>query len=178
MSTAHSAHLDQLLSQQSPSSDEPSPSRTDATPSPGASDPTSICLAASSAAPLPASPASAPTPVRRREHLRFDKVFAVRVESVLFGDMNCVARNISAGGMFLELADPLPLGAVLRVCFPVPDGSGEIVANAEVKNHYFINYMKDGANRSVTGMAVRFTDFEADSHRVLADCLTRMRVLH
>src|SRR5438046_173127 len=120
MSTAHTAHLDQLLSQQSPSSDEPSPSRTDETPSPGASDPPVL------AAPLPGSPAIAPTPVRRREHLRFDKVFAVRVESVLFGDMNCIARNISAGGMFLELADPLPLGAVLRVCFPVPDGSGEI----------------------------------------------------
>jgi PilZ domain len=164
MSTAHSAHLDQLLSQQSPSSDEPSSSRTDAAPSPGGSD--------------PPSPAAAATPVRRREHLRFDKVFAVRVESVLFGDMNCVARNISAGGMFLELADPLPLGATLRVCFPVPDGSGEIVAVGEVKNHYFLNYMKDGTNRSVTGMAVRFTDFEADSHRVLADCLTRMRVLH
>src|SRR4051812_31676172 len=172
MSTAHTAHLDQLLSQQSPSSDEPSPSRTDATPSPGASD------APSPSAPLPASATSAPTPGRRREHLRFDKVFAVRVESVLFGDMNCIARNISAGGMFLELADPLPLGATLRVCFPVPDGSGEIVANGEVKNHYFINYMKDGTNRSVTGMAVRFTEFEADSHRVLADCLTRMRVLH
>jgi hypothetical protein len=164
MSTAHTAHLDQLLSQQSPSSDEPSASRTDAAPA-GGSDP-------------PVSPASAPAPVRRREHLRFDKVFAVRVESVLFGDMNCIARNISAGGMFLELADPLPLGATLRVCFPVPDGSGEIVAVGEVKNHYFINYMKDGANRSVTGMAVRFTEFEADSHRVLADCLTRMRVLH
>jgi PilZ domain-containing protein len=168
MSTAHTAELDQLLSQQSPSSDEPSASRTDAAPSPGGSDPPSH----------PLSPASAPAPVRRREHLRFDKVFAVRVESMLFGDMNCVARNISAGGMFLELADPLPLGATLRVCFPVPDGSGEIVALGEVKNHYFINYMKDGANRSVTGMAVRFTEFEADSHRVLADCLTRMRVLH
>lgn len=168
MSTAHTAHLDQLLSQQSPSSDEPSSSRTDAAPSPGASDPPSH----------PPSATSTPTPVRRREHLRFDKVFSVRVESVLFGDMNCVARNISAGGMFLELADPLPLGAALRVCFSVPDGSGEIVAVGEVKNHYFINYMKDGTNRSVTGMAVRFTDFEADSHRVLADCLTRMRVLH
>ena len=117
-------------------------------------------------------------PSQRREHLRFDKVFTVRIESLLFGDMVCVARNISAGGVFIELSDPLPLGATLRVCFPVPDGSGEVVAVGEVKNHYFINYMKDGNNRAISGMAVRFTAFESDSHRILADCLTRMRVLH
>jgi len=126
----------------------------------------------------PASQATQPVPVRRREHLRFDKVFTVRVESLLFGDLVCVARNISAGGIFLEVSDPLPLGSTLRVCFPVPDGSGEVVAVGEVKNHYFINYTKEGVNRSVTGMAVRFTDFEADSGRVLNDCLSRMRVLH
>jgi hypothetical protein len=117
-------------------------------------------------------------PSQRREHLRFDKVFTVRIESLLFGDMVCVARNISAGGVFIELSDPLPLGAALRVCFPVPDGSGEVVAVGEVKNHYFINYMKDGATRAISGMAVRFTAFESDSHRILADCLTRLRVLH
>jgi hypothetical protein len=111
------------------------------------------------------SNSSGPVPAtRRREHLRFDKVFSVRVESLLFGDLTCVARNISAGG--------------LRVCFPVPDGSGEVVAVGEVKNHYFINYAKDGMNRSVTGMAVRFTSFESDSHRILSDCLGRLRVLH
>ena len=127
---------------------------------------------ATGSAPLPSRPA------QRREHLRFDKVFTVRIESLLFGDMVCVARNISAGGVFIELSDPLPLGATLRVCFPVPDGSGEVVAVGEVKNHYFINYMKDGATRAISGMAVRFTAFESDSHRILADCLTRLRVLH
>jgi hypothetical protein len=121
---------------------------------------------------------SGEVPTRRREHLRFDKVFSVRVESLLFGDLTCVARNISAGGLFLEVSDPLPLGATLRVCFPVPDGSGEVVAVGEVKNHYFINYMKDGMSRCVTGMAVRFTSFESDSHRILSDCLGRLRVLH
>jgi hypothetical protein len=115
---------------------------------------------------------------QRREHLRFDKVFTVRVESMLFGDVVCVARNISAGGMFLELSDPLPLGCEIRVCFPVPDGSGEVVAVGEVKNHYFINYVQGGVSRAVAGMAVRFTSFESESHRVLEDCLGRLRVLH
>jgi hypothetical protein len=89
-----------------------------------------------------------------------------------------VARNVSAGGIFLELPDPLPLGAAVRVCFPVPDGSGDVVATGEVKNHYFINYTQAGATRAVSGMAVRFTSFENESHHVLADCLSRMRVLH
>src|SRR3954469_18996193 len=95
----------------------------------------------------------------QRAHLRFDKMFAVRVESLLFGEIYCVARNVSAGGIFLEMPDPLPLGAAVRVCFPVPDGSGEVVATGEVKNHYFINYTQNGINRAVSGMAVRFTSF-------------------
>jgi hypothetical protein len=115
---------------------------------------------------------------QRREHLRFDKVFAVRVESLLFGDLVCIARNVSAGGIFLEVADPLPLGATVRVCFPVPDGSGDVVAVGDVKNHYFINYVQSGVSKAVAGMAVRFTSFESDGHRILEDCLGRLRVLH
>jgi hypothetical protein len=114
----------------------------------------------------------------QRAHLRFDKMFAVRVESLLFGEIYCVARNISAGGVFLELSDPLPLGSTVRVCFPVPDGSGEVVATGEVKNHYFINFTQAGTSRAVAGMAVRFTAFENEGHERLADCLARMRVLH
>jgi hypothetical protein len=114
----------------------------------------------------------------QRAHLRFDKMFTVRVESLLFGETYCVARNVSAGGIFLELPDPLPLGASVRVCFLAPDGVGEVVATGEVKNHYFINFTQAGTSRAVSGMAVRFTSFENESHRVLADCLNRMRVLH
>jgi hypothetical protein len=114
----------------------------------------------------------------KREHLRFDKMFSVRVESLLFGEMYCVARNVSAGGIFLELRDPLPLGATVRVCFPVPDGSGDVVATGEVKNHYFINFTQGGVSKAVSGMAVRFTSFENESHHILQDCLSRMRVLH
>src|SRR4051812_39784707 len=89
----------------------------------------------------------------QRQHLRFDKMFAVRVESLLFGESVCVARNVSAGGIFIEVADPLPLGATVRICFPVPDGSGEVAATGEVKNHYFMNFTQNGVNRSVSGMA-------------------------
>jgi hypothetical protein len=114
----------------------------------------------------------------QRAHLRFDKVFPVRVESILFGEMACIARNVSAGGIFLETSDPLPLGARLRVCFLTPNETGEIVAVGEVKNHYFMNFVQNGASRSISGMAVRFVSFEADSQQVLRDCLDRFRVLH
>src|SRR5580698_623798 len=99
-----------------------------------------------------------PSPSEQRAHFRFDKMFTVRLESPLFGESYCIARNVSAGGIFLELPDPLPLGATVRVCFLTPDSSGEVVATGEVKNHYFINFTQGGASR--------------------ADCLSRMRVLH
>jgi hypothetical protein len=135
---------------------------------------------------MPTPPEPAPSPVtsaqievdEQRAHLRFDKMFMVRLESLLFGEIYCVARNVSAGGIFLEISDPLPLGATVRVCFPVPDGSGDVVATGEVKNHYFINYSQSGTTRAVSGMAVRFTSFENESHHTLRDCLGRMRVLH
>jgi hypothetical protein len=114
----------------------------------------------------------------QRAHLRFDKMFVVRLESLLFGEIYCVARNVSAGGIFLETSEPLPLGARVRVCFLNPEEDAEIVALGEVKNHYFVNYADKGVTRSVTGMAVRFTAFENQSDTVLRECLDRLRVLH
>jgi len=127
-------------------------------------------------APSP-SPAAA-VPTDKRAHLRFDKVFPVRVESILFGELHCVARNISAGGIFLETTDPLPLGARLRVCFLTTDEASEIAAVGEVKNHYFMNFVQDGVSRSISGMAVRFLSFDDGSQQVLSNCLNRFRILH
>jgi hypothetical protein len=127
---------------------------------------------------LPLGPADvAPCP-EKRQHLRFDKVFPVRVESMLFGELPGIARNVSAGGIFLEMRDPLPLGAHVRVSFCNPEETAEIVALGEVKNHYFMNYVQAGATRSVTGMAVRFESFENESRQILEDCLNRFRVLN
>ncbi len=128
-------------------------------------------ITAEDSAPLPACP-------EKRQHLRFDKVFPVRVESVLFGESPGVARNVSAGGIFIEMRDLLPLGARVRVSFSNPEETAEIVAIGEVKNHYFVNYMQAGANRSISGMAVRFEGFENEGRRTLEDCLNRLRVLN
>ncbi len=96
----------------------------------------------------------------------------------MFGDLPCVARNVSEGGIFLETPEPLPLGARVRVRFLTHDESAEVVALGEVKNHYFMNFVQDGTSRSVSGMAVRFFAFEEESQHVLRDCLNRFRVLH
>jgi hypothetical protein len=102
----------------------------------------------------------------------------VRVESILFGELDCVARNVSAGGIFVEMTEPLPLGAHVRVSFLSADNSAEIVALGEVKNHYFMNFAREGLTQSVSGMAVRFYGFENESQQILADCLDRFRVLN
>jgi hypothetical protein len=148
---------------------------------PGSNTDTELSLASLEAE--PASPgvlaaAPAETGSEKREHLRFDKVFPVRVESMLFGDAPCVARNVSAGGIFLETRDPLPLGSRIRVCFLTPDETAEIVALGEVKNHYFLNFHQAGVQKAVSGMAVRFLGFEEEGQHVLNDCLDRFRVLH
>ncbi len=114
----------------------------------------------------------------KRQHLRFDKVFPVRVESILFGDIPCVARNVSEGGIFLETREPLPLGAAVRVCFLTPNQSAEVVALGQVRNHYFINYSSGGVTRSVSGMAIRFRGFEEEGRYILRECFDRFRVLH
>jgi hypothetical protein len=112
----------------------------------------------------------------KRRHLRFDQMFAVALDSPMHGSMTCVARNISEGGMFLETRDPLPLGSAVRVHFAMPNGDGEIVANAEVKNHYFLNFNDSEGPRAISGMGVRFVSFEAGGN----DCVQslRRRVLH
>ncbi len=122
--------------------------------------------------------ATRPVFPEKRQHLRFDKVFPVRVESGLFGELDCVARNVSAGGIFIEMPEPLPLGAQVRVSFSSADSTAEIVALGEVKNHYFMNFANGGTTNSVAGMAVRFYAFENESQRILDECLNRFRVIN
>jgi len=127
---------------------------------------------------IPSSQPTQPAFSEKRQHLRFDKVFSVRVESDLFGEFDCVARNVSAGGIFIEMSEPLPLGSQVRVSFSSAASAVEIVALGEVKNHYFMNYAVQGVTRSVAGMAIRFYAFENESQRILDECLNRFRVVN
>jgi hypothetical protein len=118
-------------------------------------------------------PAAAP---EQRIHMRFDKLFPVLVGSEVFGDTMAVARNISAGGMLVEMPEPLPLGAVVTVHFLCERDDGqtdELIARAEVKHHYCLNFggAEFGSTRAV---GLKFLEFD---DRPPLD-LPGMRVLH
>ena len=120
--------------------------------------------------------------MNKRQSLRFDKVFPVLLSSEQFGESNAVARNVSAGGILLEVGEPLPLGTHVRVYFSMGamqvDEGPHIVARGEVKNHYFLNYSDHTGPRSMTGMAVRFTEFETQSRDLFASETGQARVMH
>ena len=116
--------------------------------------------------------------MNKRAALRFEKVFPVILTTDEFGECNAMARNISAGGILIEMPDPMPLGTEVRVHFMMPDSQATIIARGEVKNHYFLNFNDAGGQRSLTGMAIRFTEFEAESQEMMGLAMTRMRILH
>jgi hypothetical protein len=101
----------------------------------------------------------------RRVHLRFDKVFPVVLVSDDFGETGAVARNISAGGMFVEMADPLPLRSLVTIHFDVPEGGGEIAVRAEVQHHYCFNFGDVDGPASTRGVGLRFVEFLRESPR-------------
>ena len=99
----------------------------------------------------------------QRIHTRFDKLFPVLVASELFGESRAIARNISFGGMLLEMTSPLPLGSIVTIHFQVNREDGtvdEILARAEVKHHHVLNYAIPGGEASSRAIGVRFLDFD------------------
>lgn len=116
--------------------------------------------------------------MNKRAALRFEKVFPVILSTEEFGECNAMARNISAGGILIEMQDPMPLGTAVRVHFFMADSQATIIARGEVKNHYFLNFNDASGQRSLTGMAIKFSAFEAEAQEMLGLGLTRMRILH
>ncbi len=114
--------------------------------------------------------------------MRFDKMFTVMVGSEIYGDSAAVARNISSGGMMVEMSCPLPLGSVVTVHFTCnrPDGDAdEIVARAEVKHHYCLNFAGGGEPAASRAIGLRFVDFEEDvPPERLLDGWSRETLLH
>lgn len=101
--------------------------------------------------------------MEKRIHTRFDKAFLVVIGSELYGDSFAIARNISAGGILVEMSYAPPLGTVVTVHFQQArddDQLDEIVARAEVKHHHYLNFTggRDDA-ASVRAIGLRFLDF-------------------
>ena len=111
----------------------------------------------------------------KRIHIRFDMMFSCVMASELYGENQVVVRNVSAGGMLVQTADILPLGAVVTVHFRMSDCEDEIVARAEVKHHLCLNFgAPDAEPRAARAMGLRFLDFDTD----LPLTLPGQRVLH
>jgi len=113
----------------------------------------------------------------RRASARIDKVFRVLISTEELGEQWYVARNISATGMFVEMADPLPLNSRVVVRFadawgvttkgsPPPEAPPAICALARVQNHYYLQFSDGDGLRAMTGAGLRFLRFVAEAGAV------------
>ena len=115
----------------------------------------------------------------RRASARIDKVFRVLISTEELGEQWYVARNISATGMFVEMADPLPLNSRVVVRFAdawgvtsTPSSPGAppaICALARVQNHYYLQFSDGDGLRAMTGAGLRFLRFVAEAGDVPPD---------
>jgi len=100
--------------------------------------------------------------VEKRIHTRFDKAFLVVIGSEIYGDSFAVARNVSAGGILVEMTYAPPLGTVVTVHFQHvrdDDQLDEIVARAEVKHHHYLNFTGGNDAASARAIGLRFVEF-------------------
>ncbi|HEY8209822.1 MAG TPA: PilZ domain-containing protein [Myxococcaceae bacterium] len=113
----------------------------------------------------------------RRGHLRFDKVFTVYITTE-DGVMRGVGRNISARGLFVEVAEPLPLGGRIKVTFSGEDGT-EMTCLCEVRYQVALSFGKKGGEGTghTRGVGLRIVAYETkdDAPALL---VARERVLH
>jgi len=121
----------------------------------------------------------------KRIHTRFDKAFLVVIGSELYGDSFAIARNISAGGLLVEMSYAPPLGTVVTVHFQYmregdvtemergglgpTRGVDEIVARAEVKHHHYLNFSGGNDAASARAIGLRFIEFLDPGDRVEAE---------
>ncbi|MGE0873022.1 MAG: hypothetical protein AB7P03_31005 [Kofleriaceae bacterium] len=120
-------------------------------------------------------------PDEKRIHTRFDKAFLVMIGSEVYGDTFAIARNVSAGGILVEMHYAPPLGTVVTVHFQHARGDDqcdEIVARAEVKHHHYLNFVEHGEADSDAGepvatraIGLRFLEFIDPGDRIAPERL-------
>ena len=112
--------------------------------------------------PIPTHASGPASGVDKRLSSRFDKAFLVVIGSELYGDSFAVARNLSAGGILVEMCYAPPLGSVVTVHFQYvrdPEQTDEIVARAEVKHHHYLNFTGGGEAARSRAIGLRFVEF-------------------
>ena len=115
-------------------------------------------------------PSAIPVPIlEKRIHTRFDKAFLVVIGSELYGDSPAIARNVSAGGILVEMTYAPPLGTVVTVHFQHArddDELDEIVLRAEVKHHHYLNFTGGNDAASSRAIGLRFLEFVDPDARI------------
>lgn len=118
-------------------------------------------------------PAAIPVPIlEKRIHTRFDKAFLVLIGSELYGDTCAIARNVSAGGILVEMTYAPPLGTVVTVHFQHSRDDGEldeIVLRAEVKHHHYLNFTGGNDAASARAIGLRFLECIDPQERIPPD---------
>ena len=116
----------------------------------------------------------------KRIHTRFDKAFLVVIGSELYGDSHAIARNVSAGGILVQMGYAPPLGTVVTVHFQHARLAGadgedglvdEIVVRAEVKHHHYLNFVGSDEGASTRAVGLRFIEFIDAGERISPDRL-------
>ena len=101
--------------------------------------------------------------LEKRIHTRFDKAFVVVIGSELYGDATAIARNVSAGGILVEMSYAPPMGTIVTVHFQhAREGEqfDELVARAEVKHHHYLNFTGGDTDAASTrAIGLRFIEF-------------------
>jgi hypothetical protein len=115
-------------------------------------------------------PSTIPVPIiEKRIHTRFDKAFLVVIGSELYGDTVAVARNVSTGGILVEMTYAPPLGTVVTVHFQHAhddDRLDELVVRAEVKHHHYLNFTGGNDAASSRAIGLRFLEFVELDERI------------
>ncbi|MGE5182847.1 MAG: hypothetical protein ACM31C_12320 [Acidobacteriota bacterium] len=107
--------------------------------------------------------------IEKRIHTRFDKAFLVVIGSEIYGDSVAIARNVSAGGILVEMTYAPPLGTVVTVHFQYAregEAVDELVARAEVKHHHYLNFAGAGDQASARAIGLRFLEFVDAGERI------------
>jgi hypothetical protein len=98
----------------------------------------------------------------------------VVIGSELYGDCHAIARNVSSGGILVEMSYAPPLGTVVTVHFQNPrtdDLLDEIVVRAEVKHHHYLNFGTNAEAASSRAIGLRFLEFVDAGERIAPDRL-------
>jgi PilZ domain len=91
-----------------------------------------------------------PSTDNRRRASRIEKDFSVTMSTPALGEQTIRARNLSAGGILVDVPAQLPAGTQVQITFTVPESASAFVATGEVTE-----VRAEAAGTSAT--AVQFT---------------------